>query len=424
MPPRLVSRDGKSAYQTWLDAGNTGTEAQFITSLRGPTGATGNTGPAGGVGPVGPAGPAGSNATAYVLPRYTGGTIGRIVKETTVAGSPAWADVLPGDQDLGTVGYLASDNQVYGQGGHAPLATTTPLLANTTYRVATPSGSGPNLTAYATSDDALISDTFTLTIGGTVNGNKTRLLLPAQFLPLYVPATVTYKYFDATEPTLGQNAVGNGMTYRFASSGQAQFSQTKRADSDSAGGTGFMASPIVESGAGVSLQHKSFGGLHILTPTTWDAQADGQWVYQFQVGNGSGGGTGDITQPGFALRMTGGLSTAGRALIVRLQSGKILLQDVTLNADNTFSATTVGTSVTVGWSVNAIYQLRVDARGTDIKARLWALGSTEPSTWTLTAAAPYTTAGLAGPVMTQDWHRMYRIGRAIGTGGTAPLVRP
>lgn len=33
--------DGKSAYQTWLDAGNTGTEADFITSLKGDTGAAG-----------------------------------------------------------------------------------------------------------------------------------------------------------------------------------------------------------------------------------------------------------------------------------------------------------------------------------------------------------------------------------------------
>ncbi|WP_273694727.1 hypothetical protein, partial [Tenacibaculum sp.] len=32
---------GKSAYQTWLDAGNTGTEADFITSLKGDTGTAG-----------------------------------------------------------------------------------------------------------------------------------------------------------------------------------------------------------------------------------------------------------------------------------------------------------------------------------------------------------------------------------------------
>ncbi|RSC93302.1 hypothetical protein EI424_08715, partial [Tenacibaculum singaporense] len=36
--------DGKSAYQVWLDAGNSGTEADFITSLKGDTGATGANG--------------------------------------------------------------------------------------------------------------------------------------------------------------------------------------------------------------------------------------------------------------------------------------------------------------------------------------------------------------------------------------------
>ncbi|WP_417799516.1 hypothetical protein [Tenacibaculum sp.] len=36
--------DGKSAYQVWLDAGNSGTEADFITSLKGNTGAAGTNG--------------------------------------------------------------------------------------------------------------------------------------------------------------------------------------------------------------------------------------------------------------------------------------------------------------------------------------------------------------------------------------------
>ncbi|MFE8436533.1 hypothetical protein ABHQ61_07830, partial [Tenacibaculum sp. ZH3_bin.2] len=36
--------DGKSAYQVWLDAGNSGTEADFITSLKGDTGAAGTNG--------------------------------------------------------------------------------------------------------------------------------------------------------------------------------------------------------------------------------------------------------------------------------------------------------------------------------------------------------------------------------------------
>lgn len=35
---------GESAYQIWLDAGNTGTEADFLASLKGAKGDTGNTG--------------------------------------------------------------------------------------------------------------------------------------------------------------------------------------------------------------------------------------------------------------------------------------------------------------------------------------------------------------------------------------------
>lgn len=50
--------EGKSAYQAWLDLGNTGTEAQFITSLRGDTGPEG---PQGEPGPVGTAGARGAD---------------------------------------------------------------------------------------------------------------------------------------------------------------------------------------------------------------------------------------------------------------------------------------------------------------------------------------------------------------------------
>jgi hypothetical protein len=40
-------QNGISAYQIWLNAGNTGTEAQFLTSLQGPQGVAGPQGPAG-----------------------------------------------------------------------------------------------------------------------------------------------------------------------------------------------------------------------------------------------------------------------------------------------------------------------------------------------------------------------------------------
>ena len=50
--PMFVA-DGKSSYDLWLAAGNTGTEAQFLASLKGADGATGPQGPQGDVGPQG-----------------------------------------------------------------------------------------------------------------------------------------------------------------------------------------------------------------------------------------------------------------------------------------------------------------------------------------------------------------------------------
>lgn len=66
LPDDIASgEDGKSAYQIWLDEGHTGTEADFLASLKGDTGATGATGAngadgaTGATGPQGPAGPKG-----------------------------------------------------------------------------------------------------------------------------------------------------------------------------------------------------------------------------------------------------------------------------------------------------------------------------------------------------------------------------
>lgn len=61
----IPGADGKSAYQIWLDAGNTGTEADFLASLKGEkgekgaTGATGATGAKGDKGDTGAAGATG-----------------------------------------------------------------------------------------------------------------------------------------------------------------------------------------------------------------------------------------------------------------------------------------------------------------------------------------------------------------------------
>ena len=50
---------GKSAYQVWLDAGHSGTETEFINSLKGAKGDTGSQGPIGATGDRGPVGPQG-----------------------------------------------------------------------------------------------------------------------------------------------------------------------------------------------------------------------------------------------------------------------------------------------------------------------------------------------------------------------------
>jgi hypothetical protein len=52
--------NGKSVYQIWLEGGNTGTELDFIASLKGVDGAVGPQGPQGEQGPVGPKGDTGA----------------------------------------------------------------------------------------------------------------------------------------------------------------------------------------------------------------------------------------------------------------------------------------------------------------------------------------------------------------------------
>lgn len=60
--------DGKSAYEIWLELGNTGTEQDFIDSLQGADGAAGPQGPPG---DVGPQGPPGSDASVQGYPDYS-----------------------------------------------------------------------------------------------------------------------------------------------------------------------------------------------------------------------------------------------------------------------------------------------------------------------------------------------------------------
>lgn len=58
-PAGAQGADGKSAYQSWLDAGNIGTEEDFLNSLKGAQGIQGPQGPTGPQGEIGPQGPQG-----------------------------------------------------------------------------------------------------------------------------------------------------------------------------------------------------------------------------------------------------------------------------------------------------------------------------------------------------------------------------
>ncbi|MBO4655588.1 MAG: hypothetical protein J5644_08585, partial [Bacteroidales bacterium] len=57
--PTVGGTNGLSAYEVWLQQGHTGSEADFLDSLKGATGATGPQGPQGETGATGPEGPAG-----------------------------------------------------------------------------------------------------------------------------------------------------------------------------------------------------------------------------------------------------------------------------------------------------------------------------------------------------------------------------
>lgn len=119
--------DGKSAYQIWLDAGNTGTESDFLAALVGATGndgpigpqgpagadgaqgAAGNDGATGAVGPVGPAGAAGADADNNAI-------------AATLAADTSFQDAVA-DSSVKTLGSNITDQNVV----FSDWTSTTPL---------------------------------------------------------------------------------------------------------------------------------------------------------------------------------------------------------------------------------------------------------------------------------------------------------
>lgn len=120
--------DGKSAYDIWLENGNTGTQADFLASLKGetgprgaigprglqgaegPKGDKGDTGPVGPAGPVGPTGPRGATGPAGTTANVgvtdpitkTGDNIGLAIDDSTL-------QVVNGKLSTKTVDITATD---------------------------------------------------------------------------------------------------------------------------------------------------------------------------------------------------------------------------------------------------------------------------------------------------------------------------
>ena len=104
---------GASAYQIWLDAGNAGTEQDFLDSLEGPQGPAGATGATGATGPqgsTGPQGPPGDDAPVQ--------TLSIAGQDLTLSGGGGTVEI-PAGSSLGT-GFTAG-----GGAGTIPTATAT-----------------------------------------------------------------------------------------------------------------------------------------------------------------------------------------------------------------------------------------------------------------------------------------------------------
>uniref|UniRef100_UPI004047D471 beta strand repeat-containing protein n=1 Tax=Algoriphagus sp. TaxID=1872435 RepID=UPI004047D471 len=167
----LAGRNGLSAYQVWIELGNTGTEANFIASLTGPTGPQG---PAGATGPAGADGAAASAATFVDL--STNQTIGGTKTFTNpIAGSiTGSAGSTSGNAATATLAAeatkLATPRAINGVAfdGSAPI-TVTAAAETLTGSTLNATVTGSSLTSVGT----LTNLTVTNPIAGSVTGNAT-----------------------------------------------------------------------------------------------------------------------------------------------------------------------------------------------------------------------------------------------------------
>ena len=176
----IAGNNGLSAYEIWQSLGNTGTVADFIATLRGPAGAAGATGPAGPAGPAGADGAAGIPGTAGVAgPQGPPGPAASTAVLTGATGLPL---------TTGVTGILAGAN---GGTGVANTGKTITLGGNLTTSGVFPT----TLTSTA-------ATSVTLPTSGTLYGTKSSSITSAELLESISDETGTGLAVFANSPTL------------------------------------------------------------------------------------------------------------------------------------------------------------------------------------------------------------------------------
>jgi hypothetical protein len=106
--------NGLSAYQIWLSAGHSGTEAQFLASLVGPMGPTGAVGATGPQGPAGAAGSVGNITPVQLCP----GDSGTFKEMGFVVGTDLYAVYFDNNQPIAFMAKLNPGNYVTTNGSN------------------------------------------------------------------------------------------------------------------------------------------------------------------------------------------------------------------------------------------------------------------------------------------------------------------
>lgn len=138
--------NGLSAYQIWLALGNTGTQAQFLSSLVGPAGSSGSVGPVGPQGPQGVSGGVGNMTPVQLCP----GDTASFKEFGFIVGTDLYAVYFDKNQPIAFLAKLSPGSYVTTNGSNCHFsyanngttATLTSSSGTTTVPLNTGSGSG------------------------------------------------------------------------------------------------------------------------------------------------------------------------------------------------------------------------------------------------------------------------------------------